>query len=490
MIEAAIRIPMPLRSFTAGVDEVKVQAGTVGEALNALAGAHPGLRERVLSPEGNLRQFVNVFVGNRNIQSLDGLMTRLSNGDVISIIPAVAGGSDSVSRIAPRAKEARLAKLKALIPEVSPREALQLQAKGAALIDVREAEEIAQGSPPGAFRLGRGFLELRVEDVAPDLDSPVVVMCGGGTRSLFAAEDLMRLGYGNVSSMAGGFTRWKSDGLPVEIPPRLDKEARERYSRHLLMPEVGEAGQMKLINSRVLLIGAGGLGSPAAFYLAAAGVGTLGVVDHDVVDRSNLQRQILHTDSRVGKSKVESARETLYALNPSVTVVPHEARLSSANVEEIFAGYELVVDGSDNFPTRYLVNDACVKLGIPCVHGSVYRFEGQVTVFWPQYEKRRGPCYRCLYPEPPPAEYAPSCAEAGVLGVLPGVIGLLEAVEAVKLLLEIGDPLVGRLLYYDALRAQFTELKLEPNSACRYCGAGVQFPGYIDYEQFCASVGA
>ncbi|HSF48875.1 MAG TPA: molybdopterin-synthase adenylyltransferase MoeB [Burkholderiales bacterium] len=481
MSQTKVRIPMPLRSFTGGVDEVTVSAATVGEALNALATEHQGLRERVLSPEGNLRQFVNVFVGSRNIVSLDGLKTRLADGDVISIVPAVAGG-------APRAKEARLSELKRSVPEVNPQEAFKLQSDGAALIDVREADEIAQGSPPGAYRLGRGFLELKVEDVVPDLDRPVVTMCAGGVRSLLAADDLKRLGYTNVSSMIGGFSRWKNEGLPVEIPPVLDKDARERYSRHLLMPEVGEAGQMKLINSRVLLIGAGGLGSPAAFYLAAAGVGTLGVVDHDVVDRSNLQRQILHTDARVGRSKVQSARETLQALNPAVNVIPHEVRLASVNVEQIFADYDLVVDGSDNFPTRYLVNDACVKLGIACVHGSIYRFEGQVTVFWPAYEKRRGPCYRCLYPEPPPAEFAPSCAEAGVLGVLPGVIGVLEAVETVKILLGIGDPLVGRLLYYDALRAQFSELKLEPNPACRYCAPGKRFPGFIDYEQFCSTV--
>jgi molybdopterin/thiamine biosynthesis adenylyltransferase len=298
---------------------------------------------------------------------------------------------------------------------------------------------------------------------------------------------LQKLGYRNVASVGGGFSRWKNQGLPVEIPQRLDANSRERYSRHLLMPEVGEAGQLKLLQSKVLLIGAGGLGSPAAFYLAAAGVGTLGLVDHDVVDRSNLQRQIVHTDSRVGTSKVASARQTLEALNPAVKIVPHEVHLDSRNVEDIFKGYDLVVDGSDNFPTRYLVNDACVKLGIPNVHGAVYRFEGQVTVFWPRYDKRKGPCYRCLYPEPPPAEFAPSCAEAGVLGVLPGVIGLLQAVEAIKLILKIGDPLVGRLIYYDALAARFDELKLEPNSQCRYCASGVKFPGYIDYEQFCAA---
>ena len=389
------------------------------------------------------------------------------------------------------AHERLLAQLKASVAEITPRDALAQQARGAALVDVREPDEMAQGSAPGALRLGRSYLELRIENAVPDPQRPVIVMCGSGTRSLFAAADLLRLGYAKVSSMAGGFGRWKNEGLPVETPLALDAAARERYSRHILMPEVGEAGQMKLMRSKVLLVGAGGLGSPAAYYLAAAGVGTLGLVDHDVVDRSNLQRQILHTDARVGTSKVASARQTLEALNPSVKVVGHETHLASANVEQILAGYDVVVDGSDNFPTRYLVNDACVKLAIPNVHGSVYRFEGQVSVFWPGRPsaagQRRGPCYRCLYPEPPPPAYAPSCAEAGVLGVLPGVIGLLQATETIKLLLSIGEPLVGRLLYFDALRASFTELLLERDPACRYCGDGRDFPGYIDYERFCAS---
>jgi molybdopterin/thiamine biosynthesis adenylyltransferase/rhodanese-related sulfurtransferase len=389
-----------------------------------------------------------------------------------------------------KARERLLAELKAAVPEVTPRDALALQARGAALVDVREPDEIAQGSAPGALRLGRSYLELRIEEAVPEAQRPIVVMCGSGTRSLFAAADLVRLGYTQVSSMVGGFTRWKSEGLPIERPSALDASARERYSRHLLMPEVGEAGQAKLMRSKVLLVGAGGLGSPAAYYLAAAGVGTLGLVDHDVVDRSNLQRQILHTDARVGTSKVASARQALEALNPSVKVVGHETQLTSANVEQILDGYEVVVDGSDNFPTRYLVNDACVKLGLPNVHGAVYRFEGQVSVFWPARPQRPGPCYRCLYPEPPPPEYAPSCAEAGVLGVLPGVIGLLQATETIKLLLGLGEPLVGRLLYFDALQMNFTELQLERDPGCRYCGDGRAFPGYIDYERFCASATA
>ena len=381
----------------------------------------------------------------------------------------------------------RLAELRLSIPEVDPAEALALQQQGAALVDVREPDEIGQGSPIGAHRLGRGFLELRIETVALDHRRPVLVICGAGARALFAADSLQRLGYRDVRSVAGGFNRWKDAGLPFEIPRLLDADARERYARHLLLPEIGEAGQLKLLDSKVLLIGAGGLGSPAALYLAAAGVGTLGLVDHDVVDRSNLQRQILHAETRLGMSKVQSARQAIEALNPHVELIGHETHLDSGNVEAIFNGYDVVVDGSDNFPTRYLVNDACVKLGIPNVHGSIYRFEGQVGVFWPAYPKRRGPCYRCLYPEPPPADLAPSCAEAGVLGVLPGVIGLLQAVETIKLLLDIGEPLIGRLLWYDALRAHFTELHVGPDPACRYCGEHAQFPGYVDYQPVCAS---
>ncbi len=388
-----------------------------------------------------------------------------------------------------KAKDRRLAELRRQIPEVTPAEAQGLIEQGAALVDVRERDEIAQGSPVGALRLGRGFLELDIEEAVPDVSRTLLTLCEGGFRSLFAAEDLKHLGYRDVRSVVGGFTKWKNEGLPFEVPRMLDGSAKERYSRHLLMPEVGEQGQLKLMDSRVLLIGAGGLGSPAAFYLAAAGVGHLGLVDHDVVDRSNLQRQILHVDSAVGMPKVESARERLLELNPDIDVTGYQERLSSDNVEHLFEGYDLVVDGCDNFPTRYLVNDACVKMGIPNVHGAVYRFEGQVSVFWPAYEKHRGPCYRCLYPEPPPPELAPSCAEAGVLGILPGVIGLLEAVEAIKILLGVGDPLVGKILYYDALHARFTELNVKHDAECRYCNGEGEFPGYVDYEHFCAATG-
>ena len=481
MSRVVIRIPTPLRTYTGGADEVELDAATVGEALTSLGRRHDGLLARVCAPDGGLRPFVNVYLGAENVRELDGLATPLTrDGAVLAIVPAVAGGAGG-------ARDRRIAELKATVPEITPREAYSRQADGAVLIDVREADEIAQGSPRGALRLGRGFLELRVEEAIPDPDRPVLVMCAGGTRSLFAAEGLQRLGYRNVVSVTGGFSRWKAEGLPFEMPRGLDQHARERYARHLTMPEIGETGQQRLLDSRVLLIGAGGLGSPAALYLAAAGVGRLGIVDHDVVDRSNLQRQILHNDDRIGQAKVDSARRTLQALNPAVSVATYSERLTSANVERIFEGYDVVVDGSDNFPTRYLVNDACVRLRIPCVHGSVYRFEGQVTVFWPHCPERRGPCYRCLYPEPPPAEFAPSCADAGVLGVLPGVVGLLEAVETLKLLLRIGDPLVGRLLHYDALRARFDEYRLVANPDCALCAEGRSFPGYVDYEAFCAT---
>ena len=473
-----VRIPTPLRSLTQGADEVQVAGATVGEILHGMDGS---LLQRILTPEGDVRQFVNLYLGPRNVSTLDGLATPVKEGDVLSIIPAVAGGNLG------QEKDRWLQELKTQIPAVTPREALALQRQGGLLVDVREPVEISSGAPAGALPIGRSYLELNIEQAVPDKQRTLVVFCAVGQRSLFAAEGLQRLGYQDVRNLAGGFNRWKDEGIPYEIPATLNDNERERYSRHLNMPEVGEEGQLRLLDSRVLLIGAGGLGSPAALYLAAAGVGTLGIIDHDRVDRSNLQRQILHADARVGHSKVESARTAILALNPSVRVEGHEVRLDSGNVEELLGGYDMVVDGSDNFPTRYLVNDACVKLGIANVHGSVYRFEGQVSVFWPAYTKRRGPCYRCLYPQPPPPELAPSCAEAGVLGVLPGVIGLLQAVEAIKILLDRGDPLVGRLLHYDALRSRFTELQLEPNPVCPYCANLAHFPGYVDYDAFCAA---
>lgn len=383
-------------------------------------------------------------------------------------------------------KARRIAELRAEVPEVGPVEARRLQQGGAALIDVREPDEVADGTARGALPLGRGFLELRIEEAVPDPATTVVLMCAGGTRSLFAADGLRRLGYRDVRSLAGGFSQWKAEGLPIEVPRTLDADARARYSRHLRIPEVGEAGQRRLLDSRVLLVGAGGLGSPAALYLAAAGVGTLGLIDDDVVDRSNLQRQVLHTDARVGTAKVASAAQTLNALNPAITIRTHSVRLVPDNVEAIFGDYQIVVDGADNFGTRYLINDACVRLGLPNVHGSVYRFEGQVGVFWPGRPELPGPCYRCLYAAPPPPELAPSCAEAGVLGVLPGVIGLLQAVETLKLLLGLGDPLVGRLLQYDALSAEFTDLRIPRDPECRVCGEGAVFTGYAAPDAGCA----
>jgi sulfur-carrier protein adenylyltransferase/sulfurtransferase len=349
------------------------------------------------------------------------------------------------------------------------------------LVDIREREEVADGVIAGAERIPRSFLDMRIEKLVSDKTKAVVLYCAGGTRSALGTRTLLELGYENVESMSGGFAAWKQAGLAFEIPKTFRPDQLTRYSRHLIIPEVGEAGQRKLLDSRVLMLGAGGLGSPAALYLAAAGVGTIGIIDSDVVDRSNLQRQILHTDARVGEPKVDSAELTLKALNPDVEVVKFNERLSSENVLEIFSGWDLLVDGGDNFPTRYLINDVCVHLGIPNVHGSVYRFEGQVTTFVP----REGPCYRCLYPEPPPPEFAPSCQEAGVLGVLPGIIGLLQAIEVIKLLLGVGEPLTGRLLVFDGLKTQFKELRLQRDPHCARCSDGAVFEGFIDYEQFC-----
>jgi sulfur-carrier protein adenylyltransferase/sulfurtransferase len=368
-------------------------------------------------------------------------------------------------------KDRRLAELRARIPEVAADEALALQRDGALLVDVRDDEETAIGSPVGALRLPRGFLELRIEEKAPDSGRTLVLMCAGGLRSLFAAEGLAQLGYGDVRSLAGGFSAWKAAGLPVETPPQLDAAQRERYRRHLTMPEVGEAGQHRLLSSRVALIGAGGLGSPIALYLAAAGVGRLTLIDDDRVERSNLQRQILHSESRLGQRKVESGRTALLDLNPTIEVVAHDLRLDSSNVLDLLGGHDVVVDGSDNLPTRYLVNDACLRLGVPNVYGAIFRFEGQVAVFGGARPGLR-PCYRCLFPEPPPAEYAPSCAEAGVLGVLPGVIGTIMAAETIKLLLGLGEPMAGRLLMYDGLRGEFSEIAVPVDPECPSCSPG------------------
>jgi sulfur-carrier protein adenylyltransferase/sulfurtransferase len=376
-----------------------------------------------------------------------------------------------------------LSGVKKEIREVSVDEVKRMleQRPGFKLIDVRESEEYANGRLPGALSVPRGYLELRIEDKAKR-DEELVIYCAGGTRSALAAKTLQEMGYTKVSSMAGGFNRWHDASYPEEKPVVLSREQKERYRRHLIIPEVGEEGQAKLLASKVLLMGAGGLGSPAALYLAAAGVGTLGIVDMDVVDLSNLQRQVIHTQDRAGKPKTASAKAAIEALNPDVKVIPFQERLTSENVLRILEGFDMVLDGGDNFPTRYLLNDACVVQKKPNIHGSIFRFEGQVTTFYPG----KGPCYRCLYPAPPPPDMAPSCAEAGVLGVLPGIIGLFQANEAIKLILGKGEPLIGRLLTFEALGTRFGELKLRRDPSCPVCADGAKVE-FIDYEQFCST---
>jgi molybdopterin/thiamine biosynthesis adenylyltransferase/rhodanese-related sulfurtransferase len=369
------------------------------------------------------------------------------------------------------------------IDEIDPARARDLLSEDeVALVDVREQREWDEGHIPGAVHIARSFLESRIEGAVPDRSQPVVLYCGSGNRSAFAAKTLEELGYKSVYSLAGGFADWKRNGFPFELPQTLDEAKRRRYSRHLLIPEVGEAGQLRLLESRILLIGAGGLGSPASLYLAAAGVGTLGVVDDDAVDETNLQRQIVHSTERLGEAKADSAKRRLEALNPDVTVKAFKERLTAENVDRILGeGWDAIVDGADNFPTRYLLNDASIWHRIPVVHGSIFRFEGQTTVFKPH----EGPCYRCLFPEPPPPELAPSCAEGGVLGVLPGVIGSLQANEAIKLALGIGEPLVGRLLMFDALAGTFAEIRLRRDPDCPVCGEKPTITDYIDYVAFC-----
>jgi molybdopterin/thiamine biosynthesis adenylyltransferase/rhodanese-related sulfurtransferase len=377
-----------------------------------------------------------------------------------------------------------LAQVKTEIDEISTVEAHErLEASDdSVFVDVREPDEWDEGHIPGAIYTGRGRLEQRIEGLVPDKSRPLVVYCSAGNRSAFASKVLDELGYVDVVNLAGGFSDWKRNGYDVAIPRALTPEQRARYSRHLLIPEVGEEGQQRLLDARVLLIGAGGLGSPASLYLAAAGVGTLGIVDADVVDESNLQRQIVHSTERLGEPKVESAKRTVEALNPDVEVVAYQERLTSENVDRILADrWDVIVDGADNFPTRYLVNDASVWSGVPVVHGSIFRFEGQVTLFQPGI----GPCYRCLFPQPPPPELAPSCAEGGVLGVLPGIIGSIQANETLKLILDRGDSLAGRLLLFDALGTTLDEVTVRRNPDCPVCGDHPTITEYVDYVQFC-----
>ncbi len=373
-----------------------------------------------------------------------------------------------------------LARTKQEISEIDP-ETAETRLGDATFLDVRELDEYEQGMIPGSVFIPRGHLESQSESKLTDKDAPLVVYCAGGIRSAFAAKTLEDLGYTNVVSMQGGFSRWKNEGRPWITPATLDPEQRIRYNRHILLPEVGEAGQQKLLESKVLLLGAGGLGSPAALYLAAAGVGTLGIVDMDVVDASNLQRQILHNMERIGERKVDSAKKTLTALNPDVNVVTYDVRFGADNVLDIIDGYDVIIDGTDNFPTRYLLNDASLIKRISVVHGSIFRFEGQVTVFDPY----NGPCYRCLLPEPPPPELAPSCSEAGVLGVLPGIIGSIQALEAIKILLHLGDPLIGRLLAYDALEQSFRTFKVRRDPLCPACGEDAGPIVIAEYDDLC-----
>jgi molybdopterin/thiamine biosynthesis adenylyltransferase len=379
--------------------------------------------------------------------------------------------------------------IKDRIDEVDPAAVHEQMNNGATIVDVRETEEFAAGHIPGAKHVPRGYLESRIEGVVPDRSRHLILYCASGNRSAYAARTLTEdLGYEHVESMLGGITLWKDRGYEVDVPRTLTAEQRERYSRHLLLSEVGLEGQQKLLDAKVLLLGAGGLGSPAALYLAAAGVGTIGIVDNDTVDLSNLQRQVIHSSERIGVSKVDSAEQTITALNPDVNVIKHPVRLDASNIMEILPDYDIVVDGLDNFPTRYLLNDASVRLKIPVVSAAILGFEGQLSVFKP-YD---GPCYRCLFPVPPPAELAPSCGANGVLGVLPGTMGLLQATEVVKLILGEGDPLIGRLLMYDALAARVTEVKVRRDPECPICSrepdaiTDEELGVFPDYEAFCA----
>jgi molybdopterin/thiamine biosynthesis adenylyltransferase/rhodanese-related sulfurtransferase len=382
--------------------------------------------------------------------------------------------------------------VKSQIEEVDPSEVNELIDEGVAVIDVRETDEYSAGHLPGAKHVPRSYLETRIEGVVPDRSTQVILYCQSGNRSAWATRTLVdELGYEHVRSMTGGITLWKDRGYEVVVPRALSAEQRDRYSRHVLIPEIGIEGQLKLLDAKVLLLGAGGLGSPTALYLAAAGVGTLGIVDDDVVDLSNLQRQVIHSTQRVGIPKVDSAEESIHALNPDVNVVKYQTRIDASNIMEIIAGYDVIVDGVDNFPTRYLLNDATVRLQIPVVSASILGFDGQLSVFKP-YD---GPCYRCLFREPPPAELAPSCGANGVLGVLPGTMGLLQATEVVKLILDIGEPAIGRLLLYDALGATLTEVKVHRDPECPICSrdpediADDEMGVFPDYEAFCAAAG-
>ncbi|GAB3012414.1 molybdopterin-synthase adenylyltransferase MoeB [Bowmanella dokdonensis] len=457
-----IHIPTPLRRFTANHNQVQVSGSTVNQALQTLAEQHPGLQRQIFDENGQLRHFINVFINADDIRLHEGQATAVSDGDELELLPAIAGGNlqalTSAEWRSQLEDEIEQLRASAAMPWLQDHQDAQI-------LDVRTREEWTSGHIPRAVHLDKGYLEVQIESRIPDRNTPVLVYCASGVRSLFAARTLQMLGYRRVINLAGGIVQWKNAGLPIETPDFLSSEQRARYLRHLAIPEVGENGQLTLLKSRVLLIGAGGLGCPAAIYLAAAGVGTLGLVDDDVVDRTNLQRQILHTEDAVGSSKIESIQSRVRQLNSSVNINLHPLRLDKASAADLFARYDVIVDCSDNFDTRYIINDEAAALGKPVVHGSVYRFDGQVSVFW----AGKGPCYRCLYPAAPPPELAPPCAEAGVLGVLPGTIGLLQATEVLKLLLDMGRPLIGRSLCFDALNASFREIRYAADPHCACC---------------------
>jgi len=489
---AIVYIPTALRRLAGGKSKVEVPGATVREVLRNLEAEYPGMGERLFDDKGNVKRFINIFVGDSEMRTLQGLDTPLGDKDTISIVPAMAGGQQKNGRNKPvrLTREQLLQRVMEQVREISSEELHETLQKERdwIVIDIREPYEVEQGHIPDAEIISRGFLELWIDDLAHQADQPIVIYCAGGVRSALAAKALQDMGYTRVYSLAGGFEAWKEAGLPVEHPHIFTQEQRERYSRHFILPDVGEKGQTKLLDAKVLLVGGGGLGSPAALYLAAAGVGTIGIIDHDRVDLSNLQRQVLYTTEDIGQPKVEAAAARLRALNPDINVVTYTEPLYSGNALDIIRQYDVVINGSDNFPTRYLVNDACVLLRKPLVDGSVFMFEGQVTVYQPAIPElgiEGGPCYRCLYPDPPPPGEVPSCAEAGVLGVLPGVIGVLQATEAIKLILGIGEPLVGRLLMYDALAQEFRTLRVHKNPECPVCGEHPTIHELIDYEQFC-----
>jgi adenylyltransferase/sulfurtransferase len=476
-------VPTPLRRLTGGQAKVEVVAVDVGTLIQAVDAQYPGVADRLLDDDGNLKRFINIFVNDDEIRTLQGLHTPVTEVDRVSIVPAMAGG-------APLNRDQLLQLAKSQIAELTAHDLKVRLDHGErlTLVDIREREEFVQGHVPGAVFIPRGYLELQIEQHQLDRQTPVVLYCAGGVRSALAARNLKEMGYANVYSLLGGFNAWKNAGYRFTIPTVLTEDQRLRYSRHTLLREVGEAGQIKLLESKVLLIGAGGLGSPTAMYLAAAGVGTLGIVDFDTVDVSNLQRQLLHGNKDVGRPKVESAADRIRDINPDVKVIGYREPITSENAFEIIRDFDLVINGSDNFPTRYLVNDACHILGKPLVDGSIFMFEGQATVYMPaqpEHGIEGGPCYRCLYPEPPAPGEVPSCAEAGVLGVLPGIVGSIQAIEAIKLILGIGEPLVGRLLLIDTLDMSFRTLKVQKDPGCPLCGEQPTVTELIDYDQFC-----